>query len=165
MQAPAQVREELGVAPRIGQLLRRMERLERAAQLRREIVVPLVAGQIADFPFGSQLGEDRLRRPRSRLGVGGLPGPVQHHDEVPRRLGLELRPPVRLRPPDHLAQGPLGGRHLAFGRQHRRRDPQVLGLADGIGQAAADLLNLFQLAPCQLQLTADHADLHPSPER
>ncbi len=54
---------------------------------------------------------------------------------------------------------------MALGQQQRRGDAQVLGLSDGIGEVAADLPDLFELAPRQLELAPDDADLHPPPER
>ena len=142
-----------------------MERRQRPAQLAREIVVPALTGQRADFAFGPQLSEDRLRRPRSRLGFRVPPGPPQQRAQVPRRLGLELRPTVRLRSPDHLPQRPHGRRRLALGRQHRCRDSEILRLSDGVGILATDFAHPVQVAARQLRLAARHADLGASPQR
>jgi len=163
--APAQVGKELGVPPGIGQLLRRMERRQRPAQLGREGGIPLLPGETADCPFGSELGEDGRRRPRGCLGVGVPSHAAEHDGEVPHRVSHLLRPLVLFRPSDHLTQRPLGGRQLVLGRQHRRRDPQILGLSDRVRQAAPDLPNSIELAPSPLEVAAREADLRPPPER
>ena len=120
-----QIGEQLGIAPSVRQLLCRMQGLQRPAQFGREVLVPLLAGQIADFPFGAKLGEDRPCGPRGRMGFRGPPSAAQQHRQVPRRLGLQQRPLVHGRPVDHLAQRLLGGCRLVLGREYprpRRRD-------------------------------------------
>src|SRR2546422_9751041 len=87
--------------------------------------------------LGAQPGEESLRRPCRRLGFGGAPGAAQDLDEVPRRLGQEVRPPVRLRPPDHLAQRALASRQVALGHEQQRHRAQILRLYHGIYQPAA----------------------------
>ena len=161
----AQVPEQLGVVPRISQALCHIERGERAAQLSRKTLVPALTRQVADFTFRAQSGEEGRRRPRRALGFRGSPSAAQHPDKVPRRLGQQLRPPEGLRPPDHVAQGALGSGQVAVGHQQRGRHAQVLCLADGIAQLPADIPHLIQLAPRELQLAANHADLRASPER
>ena len=141
-----------------------MERRQRAAQLGSEIVVPVLSGEVADFGLGSKAAEEGLRRPRGRPGLGAPPGRVEDPAEVPSRLRPELRPPMRLGPADHVTQRPLGRRHLALGHEQHRCDPQILRLAKGVGQVAADLPHLVQLAPRQLQLAAGYADVGPPPE-
>ena len=121
--ALAQVGEDLGVLPGIGQGLRLVEWRQRPAQLGREGVVPVLIGQAADFAFGAETREDCLGPPRGGLGLGAPTAPLQHQGEVPRRFAQEVRPPMRLGPGDHLAQRALGGRQLSLGREQRRRDP------------------------------------------
>src|SRR5439155_1597974 len=60
---------------------------------------------------------------------------------------------------------PLGRRPLTVGHQQRRDDARILGLIGRIGHADAEVPNLVQLAPRQLQLAAGHVDLRPPPER
>ncbi len=91
--------------------------------------------------------------------------PAEHHAQVAHRFGLQQRPLVRFRPLDHLAQHPLGRRPLTVGHQQRRDDARILGLIGRIGHADAEVPNLVQLAPRQLQLAAGHVDLRPPPER
>jgi hypothetical protein len=71
---------------------------------------------------------------------------------------------VSVRPHDHVAQCELGGDHLALGRQHQCRGPQVFGLVCRVGHATADLPNLVQLRSRELQLPAHHASLGASSE-
>jgi len=165
LRALTQVRQERGVVAGIGQLLRHMERRQRPAQLGRERLIPILTGQSADFAFGSKPGEQRLRRARSRLGVSVPPRPAQHHDKIPGRLGEELGAPEEFRSFDHLAQRPLGGRHLALGQEQRRPDSQILGLCRGVRQTTADRPHLIQVATRRLQLATAQADLCPPPER
>jgi hypothetical protein len=142
-----------------------VERSQRPTQLAREFVAPLLSGQIPDFALGSEPGEDGLRRARSRLRFGTPPGPAQDDGQVPRRLGLELRPAMQLRPRDHVTKGPLGRRKISFGRQHRRRDSQILGFTDRIGLLTPQVPHLLQFAPRRRQFAADHADLRPPAKR
>ena len=88
--ARAQVAEQVAVAPRVGQLLRHMERRERAAQLGREVGLPALPGQMADFALGAEAAEGGLGAARGGLCVGAAAGPAQHDREVARRLGQEL---------------------------------------------------------------------------
>jgi hypothetical protein len=62
------------------------------------------------------------------------------------------------------SQCPLGGAGLSLRHEQRRNDAQVLGLADGIEQAAADFVDLVQLAPRERDFAARYADLGPSPQ-
>src|SRR3989454_292329 len=101
----------------------------------------------------------------SRLCVSVPPRPAQHHDKIPGRLGEELGAPEEFRSFDHLAQRPLGGRHLALGQEQRRPDSQILGLCRGVGQTTADRPHLIQVATRRLQLATAQADLCPPPER
>ena len=165
MRAPVQVREQLGVPPRIGQFLSRVERRQGPAQLGRKPVIPRVTGQLADVPLGSELGEDRLRRPRGHLRFGVPAGLAQEHGQIPRRLGQELRPPVHLGPLDYLAERAFGGGDVPLGHPHQRHDAQILGVADRIGHVAAQLADLVQVAPRRLQVAAVDVDLRPPPER
>src|SRR5438128_1098624 len=71
----------------------------------------------------------------------------------------------RRRPPDHLAQRALASRQVALGHEQQRHRAQILRLYHGIDQPAADFRHPVQLAPSELQLARDHADLRASPER
>src|SRR6184192_2438825 len=126
LRAGAQVGEQLDIPPRIGQLLRYMEWSERAAQLGREVGLPALTRQMADFALRAKAGEGGPCPPGGGLRFGAAPGPALDDREVPRRLGQELRTPLLLRPPDDLPQRPVGRRYVALGRAHGSRDPQVL---------------------------------------
>ena len=100
--------------------------------------------EVADLAFGSEFREDRSRRPRGRFGFRQPPGPPQQRREVARRLGPELRPPMRLGPLDHLAQRPLGGHDVAFQHHHSSRDSQIFSLVNEMGHLAPDLPHLVR---------------------
>ena len=161
LRALAQVRHQRGVVARVGQLLSRMQRCQRPLQLRCEVLVPPLPGQIAELAFRAEPREEGLRGPRRRL-CSGLPAHrAEHHAQVARRLGLQLRPLVRLRPLDHPAQRPLRRRPPAFGRQQRRDDARILGLVGWMRQLTPALPDPLQLAARRLQLAADDVNLRP----
>lgn len=142
-----------------------MQRLQRPAQRGREIAVPLLAGQVADFAFRAEADEDGPRRPHRRPGIRVPSAPPQHEPQVPQGLGLELRALVRPRAIDHLAQHALGHRELTLHRRHRRLHPQIPRLLDERRDPATDLPHALQVATRRLELTAEHADLRPAADR
>lgn len=89
---------------------------------------------------------------------------AQHHREIPRRFGQELRPAVLLRPQDHFAERPFGGRDIALGRPEQSHDAQVLGIVDRVGDEAAQLADRVQVLAGRIQLAAGDVHLRPLPQ-
>src|SRR5712664_4913294 len=72
---------------------------------------------------------------------------------------------MQLRASHNFAERLLGTGHLTFGGQNERNDAEILRLADGVGQTAADLADAVQLTARQLGLAAHDADFRAAAQR
>ena len=157
----AEIGEQIGVAAPIRELLSLVQRLQHPVQLRRELLLPVPAGQFAQLAFGTEPAEDGMRGPAGIPSLGVPIGATQDQRKVGGGLRHELQLLMRLRP-DHdvsqrrlrLVQPPLGG-------LNGRHDPQCLGLLDRIRQPPQRLQGRLDVAPRPVQLAPRHEGLRP----
>ena len=160
-----EVRQELGVASGVGVLLGDVHGREVAAQPGGHRLLPPLLGQLADVAFGADPAEDRLGglgRTDRFLEPSRL---AQQEGEIAGRIGLQLETSVQLGTAHDLAQRLLRPLLLVLQRQHQRGDTEVLGFADGVGEAAADFAEAVELAARQVRLASGKAYLSPATQR